>query len=87
MVQWLRLLAPTAGDLGSIPGRGTTGPQGLLKSGPGHRGRSACGTTHVVRLEFPRETGLGPLIVNYCTKKKRLRQACMVPLCFGWEWL
>ena len=35
-----------------------SGPQGLLKSGPGHRGRSACGTTHVVRLEFPRETGL-----------------------------
>ena len=30
----------------------------LLKSGPGNRGRSACGTTHVARLEFPRETGL-----------------------------
>ena len=30
----------------------------LLKSGPGNRGRSACGPTHVARLEFPRETGL-----------------------------
>ena len=26
----------------------------LLKSGPGNRGRSACGPTHVARLEFPR---------------------------------
>ena len=34
------------------------GPRVLLKSGPGNRGRSACGTTHVARLEFPRETGL-----------------------------
>ena len=31
---------------------------GRLKSGPGNRGRSACGPTHVARLEFPRETGL-----------------------------
>ena len=30
----------------------------LLKSGPGNRGRSACGTTRELRLEFPRETGL-----------------------------
>ena len=30
----------------------------LLKSGPRNRGRSACGTTHVARLECPRETGL-----------------------------
>ena len=30
----------------------------LIKSGPGNRGRSACGTTHVARLEFPCETGL-----------------------------
>ena len=29
-----------------------------IKSGPGNRGRSACGPTHVARLEFPRETGL-----------------------------
>ena len=34
------------------------GPRVLLKSGPGNRGRSACGPTHVARLEFPRETGL-----------------------------
>ena len=30
----------------------------LIKSGLGNRGLSACGTTHVARLEFPRETGL-----------------------------
>ena len=35
-----------------------SGPQVLLKGGPGNRGRSACGLTHVARLEFPRETGL-----------------------------
>ena len=35
-----------------------SGPRLLLKSGPGNRGRSACGTSHVARLEFPRETGL-----------------------------
>ena len=35
-----------------------SGPRFLLKSGPGNRGRSACGPTHVARLEFPRETGL-----------------------------
>ena len=29
-----------------------------FKSGRGNRGRSACGPTHVARLEFPRETGL-----------------------------
>ena len=43
-------------------------PQGCLqrgvqhqvhfKSGPGNRGRSACGTTHVAHLEFPRETSI-----------------------------
>ena len=30
----------------------------ILKGGPGNRGRSACGPTHVARLEFPLETGL-----------------------------
>ena len=35
-----------------------SGPPVLLKGGPGNRGRSACGTTHVARLEFSRETGL-----------------------------
>ena len=35
-----------------------SGPRVLLKSGPGNRGRSACGPTHVARLEFPREIGL-----------------------------
>ena len=35
-----------------------SGPRVLLKSGPGNQGRSACGTTHVARLEFPREASL-----------------------------
>ena len=35
-----------------------SGHRVLLKSGRGNRGRSACGTTHVARLEFPHETGL-----------------------------
>ena len=35
-----------------------SGPRVLLKGGPGNRGRSASGPTHVARLEFPRETGL-----------------------------
>ena len=35
-----------------------SGPRVLFKSGPGNRGRSACGTTHVARFECPRETGL-----------------------------
>lgn len=30
----------------------------FFRSGPGNRGRSACGPTHVASLEFPRETGL-----------------------------
>ena len=30
----------------------------LIKSRPGNRGLSACGTTHVASLEFPRETSL-----------------------------
>ena len=35
-----------------------SGARVLLKSGPGNRGRSECGPTHVAPLEFPRETGL-----------------------------
>ena len=42
-----------------------SGPRVLLKGGPGNRGRSACGRTHVARLEFPRETGL----ILRCTGK------------------
>ena len=30
----------------------------LIKSGPGNRGRLACGITHVASLEFPRLTGV-----------------------------
>ena len=29
-----------------------------FKSGPGNRGRSACGSTHMAHLEFPRETSI-----------------------------
>ena len=35
-----------------------SGHQVLIQSGLGNRGRSACGTTHGARLEFPREAGL-----------------------------
>ena len=42
-----------------------SGHQVLKQSGPGDRGRSACGTTHGARLGFPRETGL----VLRCTGK------------------
>ena len=35
-----------------------SGHQVHFKSGPGNRGRSACGTTHGALLEFPREAGL-----------------------------
>ena len=35
-----------------------SGHRVLMKSGPGYRGRSAFGTTHVGCLEFPHETGL-----------------------------
>ena len=44
-----------------------SGHRVLVKSGPGNRGRSACGTTHVARLEFPLETGL----ILRCTGKVR----------------
>ena len=35
-----------------------SGHRVLMKSGLGNRGRSACGPTHVARLEFARETGV-----------------------------
>ena len=35
-----------------------SGHRVLIQSGLGNRGRSACGTTHRARLEFPREAGL-----------------------------
>ena len=35
-----------------------SGHRDLFKIGPGNRGLSACGTTHVASLEFPRETSL-----------------------------
>ena len=35
-----------------------SGHRVLMKSGPGYRGCSAFGTTHVGFLEFPHETGL-----------------------------
>ena len=42
-----------------------SGPRVHLKSGPGNRGRSACGTTHVARLEFPRRQ-----ILNHWTTRE-----------------
>ena len=69
-----RAVCGTRGSLRTMHGGGSTpsccafthrvafdegsGPRVLLKGGPGNRGRSACGPTHVARLEFPRETGL-----------------------------
>ena len=41
-------------SFGSSKKQEGSGPRVLLKSGPGNRGRSACGPTHVARLEFPR---------------------------------
>ena len=38
-----------------------------FKSGPGNRGRLACGTTHVAHLVFPRETS----IILRCAGKAR----------------
>ena len=46
----------------------------LLPSGPGNRGRLACGTTNVARLEFPCENGLilkGPVNVGNPLKQSR----------------
>ena len=37
---------------------GESGHRVLIQSGLGNRGRSACGTTHVAHLEFPRETSI-----------------------------
>ena len=49
VVQWLRLLAPTAGDLGSIPGQGTRSPTPQLqishattKTKKRRRGQDTC---------------------------------------------
>ena len=51
-----------------------------FKSGPGNRGRSACGTTHVARLEFPRETGLilrcAAKVMKLFQTKQRNRPSC-----------
>ena len=68
-----RAVCGTLGSLRTMHGGGSTpsccafthrvafqegsGPLVLLKSGPGNRRRSACGPTHVARLEFPPETG------------------------------
>ena len=52
--EWGPLSFLSCGALGDWQG-GQTSP---IKSGPGNRGSSACGPTHVARLEFPRETVL-----------------------------
>ena len=51
--------APSSGTFThSVAFEEGSGPRVLLKSGPWNRGRSTCGSTHVARLVFPRETGL-----------------------------
>ena len=44
-----------------------SGQRVLMKSGPGNRGRSAFGTTHVASLEFAHETGL--ILICVCVFK------------------
>ena len=51
-----------------------------MKSGPGNRGRSAFGTTHVGCLEFPHETGLilrcAAKVMKLFQTKQRNRPSC-----------
>ena len=60
-----------------------SGPRVLLKSGPGNRGRSACVTTHVAGLEFPREDGLilrcAGKAGNPFQTRQGIRLSCRVP--------
>ena len=60
-----------------------SGPPVLLKSGPGTRGRSACVTTHVAGLEFPREDGLilrcAGKAGNPFQTRQGIRLSCRVP--------
>ena len=60
-----------------------SGPRVLLKSGPGNRGRSACVTTHVAGLEFPREHSLilrcAGKAVNPFQTTQGNRLSCRVP--------
>ena len=57
-----------------------SGHQVLMKSGPGYRGRSAFGTTHVGCLEFPHETGLilkcAAKVMKLFQTKQRNRPSC-----------
>ena len=58
-----------------------SGPRVLLKSGPGNRGRSACGTTHVARLECPRETGLHLRCAGKAGNPFQIKQGNRVSCC------
>ena len=57
-----------------------SGPRVLLKGEPGNRGRSACGSTNVAHLEFPRETSIilrcAGKAGNTCHTKKGNRLSC-----------
>ena len=57
-----------------------SGHRVLMKSGPGYRGRSAFGTTHVGCLEFPHETGLilkcAAKVMKLFQTKQRNRPSC-----------
>ena len=57
-----------------------SGHRVLMKSGPGYRGRSAFGTTHVGCLEFPHETGLilkcAAKFMKLFQTKQRNRPSC-----------
>ena len=57
-----------------------SGHRVLMKSGPGNRGRSAFGTTHVGSLEFPHETGLilrcAAKVMKLFQTKQRNRPSC-----------
>ena len=57
-----------------------SGHRVFMKSGPGYRGRSAFGTTHVGCLEFPHETGLilrcAAKVMKLFQTKQRNRPSC-----------
>ena len=59
-VRWVPEVRPNSGE--TAPEKRSPGtafrPGWDLKSGPGNQGRSACGTTPVAHLEFPRVDGL-----------------------------
>ena len=91
-----RAVCGTCGFLRTIPGgvsapsccafikrvilKEVSGHRVLMKSGPGYRGRSAFGTTHVANLEFPHETSLilrcAAKVMKPFQTKQRIRPSC-----------